>query len=151
MVILRAGEEDLPDILELQYLAYQSEARLLEDPQIPPLTQTLKDVRAEFVKGVFLKAVDDAGVIIGSVRAWAQAGTAFIGKLIVQPDRQGRGIGTALLCEIEKAFPGHRYELFTSSRSVRNLELYERLGYTRFREREIKPGLTMVFLEKAPE
>ncbi len=149
MNIRRAQREDLPQILQLQFEAYQSEAVLLGDPNIPPLTQTLDDLEREFCDGIFLKAVDDQGAIIGSVRAYAKEGAAYIGKLIVKPHLQGQGIGTSLLNAIEQAFPAHRYELFTSSKSVRNIRLYERHGYVRFKELAVKPGLSMVFLEKS--
>ena len=44
--------------------------------------------------------------------------------------------------------PQARYELFTSTQSLRNLRLYERAGYRPFREEEPEPGLRLVFLEK---
>ena len=148
MVILRAEFKDLQEILELQYLAYQSEAKLVGDSCIPPLIQTLENVECEFADGIIFKAIEDSDNIIGSVRAFKQDGTVHIGKLIVHPAFQGKGIGTALLTEVEKAYHGCRYELFTSNKSMKNLRLYERLGYSRFKTQEIKPGLTMIFLEK---
>ena len=39
--IEKAEREDLNEILELQYLAYQSEAALFGTNDIPPLRQTL--------------------------------------------------------------------------------------------------------------
>lgn len=47
MNIEKAEIEDLQEILDLQYLAYQSEARLLNNMDIPPLKQTLEDVFKE--------------------------------------------------------------------------------------------------------
>ncbi len=67
-MIDKAQKEDLEEILELQYWAYQSEAKLFGDMDIPPLKQTLEEVYDEFQKGIILKEVDDKGVIIGSVR-----------------------------------------------------------------------------------
>ena len=49
----------------------------------------------------------------------------YIGKLIVAPEMQGRGIGTKLLMEIENVYPDKRYEIFTSSESDKNIRLYE--------------------------
>ena len=149
MHITRAGFCDLPAILELQYLAYQSEAELVGSQNIPPLRQTLHEIQTEFEDCVFLKAIDESGGIIGSVRARSDGGTLYIGRLIVRPDLQGRGIGTALLLAIEQTSPHARYELFTSSRSVRNIALYERLGYVRVREEEVSAGLTFVYLQKS--
>ena len=48
MDILRADKEDLKEILELQYLAYQSEAALFGGKKIPPLTETLEELEAEY-------------------------------------------------------------------------------------------------------
>jgi len=148
MTITRADPSDLQAILELQYLAYQSEAKLLNNYEIPPLKQTYDETLREYNKGVFLKAVDENGVIIGSVRAWSEHDTAFISKVIVNPQKQGQGIGTKLLLAIEAECPASRYELFTSDKSVRNVELYERLGYVRFREEKVSPDLKFVYLEK---
>jgi len=136
MKIVHANTADLPGILALQYLAYQSEAKLLNDPEIPPLKQTLAE------------AVDDDGTVIGSVRGYSQDGTFYIGKLIVRPDLQGQGIGTALMTEVETLAASERYELFTSSKSVRNIKLYERLGYKRFKTASPRDGLEFVYLEK---
>lgn len=44
LIIQKAQKNDLEKILELQYLAYQSEAKLFNDPDIPPLKQNLNDV-----------------------------------------------------------------------------------------------------------
>ena len=148
--IMRADKADLPKILALQYLAYQSEAELFSDKKIPPLTQTLCDIEAEFDAGIFLKAV--AGdEIVGSVRGHVDGQTTYVGKLIVHPKNQDRGLGTKLLCAIERHCPTARYELFTSTRSLRNIGLYERRGYKKFRERRLTDELTFVFFEKLLE
>ena len=86
MEILKAKNVDLPEILALQYLAYQSEAELFKSRDIPPLKQTLEELQEEFNNGVILKLVTDEDVIIGSVRAYLRDGTAYIGKLMVHPD-----------------------------------------------------------------
>ena len=105
MRIIKAKQCDLQAILALQYIAYQSEAKLHHDPDIPPLKQTLAEVLQEFDHGIFLKAIDKSDTIIGSVRAFPNNGTLYIGKLIVHPAMQGQGIGTQLLHEIEALYP----------------------------------------------
>ena len=146
--ILKAQPEDLGVILALQYRAFRSEAKLLGNEGIAPLTQNLADLEQEYAHGTILKAVDEAGVIIGSVRAHEDGDTLYIGKLMVLPEKQGRGIGTQLLVAIEKSCPKPRYELFTSNISIRNMNLYEGLGYRRFREEQVKPELGFVYMEK---
>ena len=148
MIIIKAEKEDLQKILDLQYLAYQSEARLFDNQDIPPLKQTLADVENEYQKGMILKALDEGETIIGSVRAFCDSGTVYIGKLMVHPSKQGQGIGTKLLLEMEKQCPNQRYELFTSSRSERNIELYKKLGYKIFDEEQVTEELRFVYMEK---
>jgi len=148
MQIEKAMREELRDILALQYLAYESEARLLNNWNIPPLKQTLEEVEAEFDKGIILKAVDKTGAVIGSVRAWEDQNTVYIGKLMVHPQWQGKGIGTKLLLSVENEYPDCRYELFTSTMSVKNIALYERCGYRIFNEKQISETLRFVYLEK---
>lgn len=146
--IIRADKEDLSEILGLQYLAYQSEARLFNDEDIPPLKQTLADVENEYRKGIILKALEEDKTIIGSVRAFCDHETVYIGKLMVHPSKQGRGIGTLLLLEMEKQYPKQRYELFTSTRSEKNIALYKKLGYKIFDEKQVTEELRFVYMEK---
>ena len=97
MIITKATKEDLSEILQLQYLSYQSEAKLLNNFDIPPLKQTLQEVQNEYDNGTRLKVLDDNNRIIGSVRGYIENGTLYIGKLFVHPFWQGKGIGTKLL------------------------------------------------------
>ena len=147
-VITKAGKEDLKEILELQYLAYQSEAALFGNKDIPPLTQTLDEVIDEYNEGLILKMTDESGVIIGSVRAKEKDGTVYIGKLMVRPDHQKKGYGRRLLLEAERYFPGKRYELFTSTRSKDNILLYESAGYKEFMQKAVDDELVFVYMEK---
>lgn len=151
MKFQKADAGDLELILALQHLTYQSEARLLNNFDIPPLMQTLDEVKKEFKTGVFLKVTDDDNVIVGSVRGHADNGTLYIGKLIVHPDMQGKGLGTRLLKEMEEYCPHKRYELFTSSKSTRNIRLYKRAGYRVFTEKKMSDDLKFIYMEKEIE
>jgi ribosomal protein S18 acetylase RimI-like enzyme len=147
MTISKAQYDDLQEILDLQYLAYQSEAKLFGNKDIPPLKQTLDELRDEYNNGLILKMVSD-DTIIGSVRAHEKDGTAYIGKLMVHPDHRCKGFGSMLLDEIENYYPGKRYELFTSTRSEDNIRLYQKHGYKIFDRKEICDELVFVYLEK---
>ena len=148
MKILKACESDLRDILALQYAAFRSEAMILNNFDIEPLKQTLTELQAEYAEKIFLKTVDDNGAIVGSLRYFLEGNTVHIGKLIVNPAVQGRGIGTSLLHEVEKLCPNKRYELFTRSNNFRNISLYKRAGYKIFAERYVTEYLTFACLEK---
>lgn len=148
MLIYKASFEDLQEILQLQYLSYQSEAVLFESKDIPPLKQTLDEVIDEYNNGVILKMVNDENAIISSVRAKEDKGTVYIGKLMVHPDYRHNGYGTRLIKEIEEYFPNKRYELFTSTRSKDNIHLYQSLGYKIFDRKAINDDLEFVYMEK---
>ena len=144
-----ARPDEAAAILELQRLAYRSEAARYPDDDLPPLRQTLDELEAQMAEWTFLVARLD-GTVVGSVRGRVRdEGTADVGRLIVHPRLRGRGLGTRLLVAIEAALPGaRRFELFTGHRSARNLGLYERLGYRRFAERRVTDTLSLVYLAK---
>lgn len=149
MIIEKALIIDLEEILALQKKAYLSEAEIYNDYNIQPLVQTLEGIKDEFKNQVFLKASAD-GKIIGSVRAYQDGDTCYIGKLIVEPELQNQGVGTRLLNEIESIFKlSGRYELFTGYKSIKNIHLYQKTDYKIFRQEKITDNLCLVYLEKA--
>lgn len=126
--ILRAQLSDAEEILKIQKKAYASEAERYNNYNIPPLTQTLEEIKEHFQTHIFLKAVA-GGQIVASVRAYAEKGTCYISRLAVLPEEQNQGIGTALMKEIEKCFNVKRFELFVGAKSHKNIHLYQKLGY----------------------
>jgi ribosomal protein S18 acetylase RimI-like enzyme len=135
-------------LLALQKRAYASEARLYNDWQIPPLTQELPSLVSEIENQTVLVALEGTD-IIGSVRASSAQGVCSIGRLVVEPAHQGRGLGTALLAAIEAAHPqATRFELFTGSQSASNIRLYERHGYRITHRKQLSPQVTLVFMAK---
>ena len=86
IAISRAEPSDARAILDLQKLAYQSEAKLYNDWSLPAVTQSLESLLDEFGNSIFLKAIA-ADQIVGSVRAKASMGTCAIGRLIVHLEK----------------------------------------------------------------
>jgi len=152
---------DAEEILTLQRRAYLSEAAIYDDYSLPPLQETLEEIRARFRDHLFLKAVagdgavteSGAGVegrIVGSVRAREGNGVCHVARLIVDPQIQNQGLGTRLLLEVEARFPGaRRFELFTGHKSERNLYLYRKLGYRVWKTEFVHERLDLVYLAKA--
>jgi N-acetylglutamate synthase-like GNAT family acetyltransferase len=147
LIISNAEIYELPTILELQYEAYQSEAEIYQEI-IPPQKQSLREIEDEFREGIILKAtIEDK--IVGSVRAFIRDGVCIIGKLIVKPELQNRGIGKRLMKEIESVYSqAKRKELFTGHKSIKNLELYNKLGYQKYKEIEVNENLKMIYMYK---
>ena len=128
-----ASSEDAAQILALQKIAYQSEAEIYGDYDIPPLLQTLESIQNDFQNHIFLKALDQ-NQIIGSIKLSQQNGTCHIERLIVEPVFQNCGVGSALMSAVKEHFPGaKRYELFTGEKSEKNIYLYQKQGFQIFR------------------
>lgn len=146
--VVEATPDDLEGVLKLQYLCYQVEGERYDDYTIPPLTQDLAGVRADHEAGVML-VVRLEGEVIGSVRARRHGGAFHIGRLVVHPRFQRRGLGTRLLAAVEdRAGDAERLELFTGERSTEFLAMYAAAGYRAYHTEQIAPHLRMVHLRK---
>ncbi|KAF0214707.1 MAG: acetyltransferase (GNAT) family [Geobacteraceae bacterium] len=148
MKIEQATTNDAAEILALQKLAYVSEAEIYDDFSIQPLTQTLDNLVRELATHTTFKAVQE-GRIVGSVRTLLDGGTCYVGKLIVHPEAQNQGIGSALMRHLEAFYPdAARFELFTGHKSLRNLHLYTKLGYREFKRVQVNDKVSLVYMEK---
>ncbi|AWN23177.1 GNAT family N-acetyltransferase [Deinococcus irradiatisoli] len=146
MRIRQAHPEDLPALLTLQQLAFQSEAALYPEAVIPPLRQTLAELGAEFPAFLTLVA-EQNGQIVGSVRGRVLGSNGEIGRLMVHPAVRRRGLGRRLLGEIERALGTTTLSLFTGERSLDNLNLYAALGYVQSGQHQAEP-IGMIELTK---
>jgi GNAT superfamily N-acetyltransferase len=144
-----ASRVDAPTLLQLQRLAYQSEARIYNDWSLPPLLETVNQLQKDFDTHTWIKAVLD-DVLVGAVRGrWSAQGRCAVGRLIVRPDLQSKGIGRSLMESIEAEFAAAEwFELFTGARSLRNIRFYGMLGYRPFRSERVSDKLTLCWMEK---
>ncbi len=144
--VTNAAVGDAEEILALQKLAFRSEAEYYNDFTLPPMLQSLEDMREDFTRQIVVKAVQD-GRIIGSARGYVKDGTGHVNRVIVHPDMQGRGIGALVMNAMEARLSGAvRFELFTGLKRSRTVRFYERLGYSIFKT---VPGrIELVYMEK---
>ncbi len=141
----RAG--DLETILDLQRRAFAPVAERAGNPNIPPMVQTLAELHEEYEHGTILVYECD-GQVIGSVRASVSDAVAHVGRLIVDPARQRRGIGSLLMKELERRLAGcTAFELFTGEEFPELIRLYESLGY-RVTGRTKEGSVPMVLMSK---
>jgi ribosomal protein S18 acetylase RimI-like enzyme len=147
--VLQARLEDAEEILALQYLAFAEEAHAHFKAPIPPLTETVDEVRAEISLAVVLKACLD-GRIVGSVRGRATLDCGcFVSRLMVHPDLRRQGVGTRLMNALQSHFPDAAYvELLVESLSERNAALYRGLGYKEVDRRSPVPWVTLIRMRK---
>jgi len=131
---------DAGELFTLQRACWIQEAQDNPGVEIPALHESLEDLRGWIARDTVLVA-RSAGRLVGAVRAALREGSWDIGRLMVAPDLQGRGLGRVLLERIEAAAPpgATSYELFTGAGSLRNQRLYKKAGY-RLRG-EVEPGV----------
>ncbi len=147
--VLPATEADAGEIHTLQLAAFLSEGRAYDDLSIPPLVEDPAGSVERLKGGGVLKAV--AGTrIVGSVQVTVDGSVARIGRLIVAPDWQGRGLGSRLLKVAEQLAPADvtSYELSTGAESDRNLGLYRKAGYREVRRERQTAKVELVLLTK---
>jgi GNAT superfamily N-acetyltransferase len=147
--IEHAGVDDAGEILTVQRAAYVTEAQSHGDPFLPPLVESLDQIRKMIAQSLVLKA--SAGPrLVGSVRGRFNERTCLVGRLVVAPDQQGRGIGAALMRALEAEAAGRADScvLFTGHLSEGNLRLYRRLGYAETHRERVADHLTLVHMRK---
>lgn len=150
MRIGRADEGDAGEILTLQRAAYVAESQLYGDPFLPPLVETFDQMRALFATDAIVLKATDGARLTGAVRMQFSEQTCLIGRLIVAPDLQGQGVGSALMRAAEEEVAGlaTALVLFTGHLSAGNLRLYKRLGYAEYRRERVADHLVLVHLRK---
>jgi len=148
IIITDAHPDDAGKIMTVQRRAFTPQGELYDDPTLPPLVETEEAIRGNFKEYTILKAVRN-GVIVGAVRGKMKGDVCRIGRLVVEPALQDRGVGRMLMEAIESKFPQARaFELFTGHKSEKTIALYKKLGYEIFREKRESDTLTLVFMRK---
>jgi tRNA (guanine37-N1)-methyltransferase len=135
---------DAGELLTLQRACWVTEAIANETWQIPALLETVQQV-ALGLREWDTFVVRSGGRLVGSVRGRLAPDDPTvwqIGRLMVAPDLQGRGLGRALLEFAEKAAPTGVETLWLNNgaRSDRNLRIYRRAGYRVRRGEGAHPG-----------
>ena len=128
MIHLRpATEADFPAILHVQQAAFGEYANVYQVSGWT--TETIERLR-EDAREKHIFVAEEEGVVVGSVRFWTVAGVCIIRLLSVTPTHQGRGVGKALIREVESVATGaHKFFACTMLRTAKNIHLFMSLGY----------------------
>ena len=122
-----ATEDDFPALLHVQQAAFGEYAAVYK---VSGWTTETLDSLKEDAKEKHIFVAEEEGVVVGSVRFWTVAGVCIIRLLSVNPAHQGRGVGKALIREIERvATDAHKFFACTMLRTARNIHLFMSLGY----------------------
>ncbi|MER7458283.1 GNAT family N-acetyltransferase [Micromonospora sp. NPDC126480] len=143
-----ADEALARSLLAVQHAAYAVEAAMIGDDRIPPLRETVADLREASLRWLAAFAADLPGVKpgveprpVGAI-AWSEDDTTVdIDRLVVDPAAHRRGVGRALVGAV-LARAGVRRVLVATGRANRPARrLYESLGFTAIGDEEVIPHL----------
>jgi GNAT superfamily N-acetyltransferase len=156
-----AVDPDAGELLTVQRAAFVAEAQLYGQPDIQPLRDTVDDVRAAIADPgthVLVAVSTDeqhgrTGRLLGAGRlvVGGDGRSGTIGRIVVAPDVQGRGLGGLLLQALHEEAQRRgvrRLELWTGGSSEANLTFYRRHGYVESERRDDDRGITLQVMRR---
>lgn len=158
--VREAVEADAGELLTLQRAAFLTEAQRYGDPMLPPLRETLEQVRAVIADPAVVVLVAEAtgdaarpGRLLGAARLHltGDGQPAEVARVVVAPDLQGAGIGSQLmraLHEVAARAGLTRIELFTGGSSASTIAFYRRLGYVEVERRVDDRGVPLQVMSR---
>lgn len=139
---------DAGELYTLQRACWLQELEANPGVEIPALRESLDDVRRGLGEWTVMVAREPtSGRLVGAVRGRVDPhGEWDIGRVMVAPDLQGRGLGRALLELVEALAPAGvtTYVLFTGAGSTDNLRMYKKAGFRLRADRKAPPGAVVL-------
>lgn len=128
MLTIRPGaEQDFTEILDIQREAFAEYEGTYKTSGWT--TETLENLKRDAQEKKVLVA-EWNGKIVGSVRFWRAGGVCIIRLLSVHPAYQRKGIGKALIREVETLVTdAHKFYVCTMLKTSRNVVMFLNLGY----------------------
>jgi len=142
MLIRVAGAGDVEDVQACAQAAYARYVPRIGKKPAPMVA----DFKAQIEAGQ-VYVVEASGAVAGFIVLYPRGDHLHVENVAVVPDRQGQGLGGALLAfaEAEARRRGlAAIELYTNAKMTENLALYPRLGYREIGRRE-EAGFSRVF------
>lgn len=125
--------DDYEAALEIQRRAYFAKEAPLYGPNLPPMAETPGTLAAEIAGGKILLVGEMDGRVVASLRMKKlEDGAVYFGRLSVDPDMQGNGIGKKMALAVESFNPdAPAFVLDCGDRSDENMYIYSKLGYVK--------------------
>lgn len=143
----RAGPSEAEAIRALTRRAYAK--------WVPLIDREPKPMTADYAAAVQNHRIDlllVAGVLAGLVEIVDQGNGWLVENVAVEPDFQGRGLGSHLMAhaeEIARESGARRIWLYTNEQFAENIQFYQRLGYAIERREAVDERTVRVDMAKA--
>lgn len=134
-------------VWQMQQISYLIEAQWMQFEDIPPLIETMEELRqnAEQFYGWYTSTGELVGVIAVECKTQYEL---HICRLMVRRDHFRQGIGRALMEYILHTPGVERFTICTGVCNEPAMKLYSSLGFQKLYDEEIVPGIYLRTLEK---
>lgn len=143
-----AEEKDIKELYDLQLRAFESEAEMVGSRNVPALMESFEENAADFRNWTVLVRRDDKGNIIGAVRFRKENNHIEIGRVMVDQEFRRQGIATELITAAEEYTQSKVFELYTCTKSIINIDLYEKLGYEIYKVEHGGRDISFAYMRK---
>jgi ribosomal protein S18 acetylase RimI-like enzyme len=136
----------MEELLDLQKASYLIEAKLINFYEIPPLLETIDELREceESFIGYFV-----GGELTGAISFTIGDDALTICRMVVHPDHFRKGIAQRLLTEVENSNRGLTiFKVSTGKENPPAKNLYLKNGFKLINDLEVVPGLYISNFEK---
>jgi ribosomal protein S18 acetylase RimI-like enzyme len=150
LVVRTVAASSAGELFTLRRAAFVTEAQQYDDAHIPPLTQTLDELKQDLERDdVVTLAAWSGHRMVGSIRVALEQGKATLGRFAVAPDLQGKGIGSRLVMELVGYLPEGIKEVWVSTGrdTVQNIAAHPQEEYEHEHDRMIG-DLTYSYLRR---
>ncbi|MBA2693059.1 MAG: GNAT family N-acetyltransferase [Rubrobacter sp.] len=132
-------------VFELQRRSYAVEAEIIGSRELPPLHETLEDLRSsgEDFHGCFIE-----GTLAGAISTKKSGDILDIHRLFVGLEYFRRGIASSMLRHVEGAEEWEKITVSTGAENAPAKGLYLSRGFVEVGEDEVVPGLFVARFEK---
>ncbi|RAT95319.1 GNAT family N-acetyltransferase [Brevibacillus sp. Leaf182] len=137
-------EQTVQKLWDMQQRAYRVEAELIGTEDIPPLRESVEQLRT--CEETFYGFIEE-GKLAGAVSFVIEGETLDIHRMIVDPVHFRKGIASQLLASVHE-HGCSKIVVATGSLNEPAVRLYERHGFTLKDQKEVRPGLRLSFFEK---
>lgn len=134
------------ELLALQIISYEIEAKRIGFEQAPPLSDSFQTLQRS--KETFIGCYEEEK-LIGAASFKESADEATICRMMVHPDHFRRGVATMLLLEMERRIDPHlTIHVPAGTRNEPAMSLYLKHGYVPENEVLVARGITITMLVK---
>lgn len=138
ITIERAAIADAEKLTEIKKRTFDEEAKrwlpnqdkIIDNNIQPPGYSSIEMTKYMIRELEYFKVLQDKEIIGGIIITISGKSFGRIDRIFVDPNYQGKGIGSRVINLVEEEFPNVRtWDLETSSRQISNHYFYEKMGY----------------------